>query len=156
MQLVAYLDISWHFFQDDIFSSWNLFIDFYSLETNFLHGTYFVLIFFLKTCCMVIFLFMKLVYWFFSSLNWFFSWNLFRVDLFHEICCILIFLFVQVVRWLFLIMKLIVFVKFVTCWFLFLGLAVCWFLLVKLVAYWFFSLWNLCIDISCRKVDLCS
>ena len=73
------------------FSSWNLYIDFSSLETNFSQRTYWMLIFVRgswcmlifdrESCCMLIFLFMKLVCWFFST------WNRF----FPETCCVVIF-----------------------------------------------------------------
>jgi len=85
------------------FSSWYLYIEFYPRETDFIHGTYFVcciLIFFLETLCVLIFL-----------------WNLLHVDFPFREACTLIFLF----------MKLIFPIELVACWFV---VHVFWWLLI--------------------------
>ena len=84
------------------FSSGNSYIDFSPRETDFLmelvacwffsHRTWCVLIFVRETYCTLIFLFVRHLHWFFSSLNFFCSWNLLRADFVHETCCVLIFL----------------------------------------------------------------
>ena len=53
----------------------------------------------------------------------------------------MIFIFV-IFTLIFLLVKLILFLEFVACWFFFLELAVSWFSFVKHVARWFFSLWS--------------
>ena len=79
-------------------SSWKLYIGFFSRETNFIRRISYVLITFLitfdpRTYCGLIFfqflklltylffIIMKLIHLFFSSWNWFCSWNFLSVDL---------------------------------------------------------------------------
>ena len=108
---------SWNFLRVDLYT-WNLFqvhgiwnflyIDFSPHETDFVHGTCNVLIFVHETSCILIFLFVKLVRWSFSSWNWFCSWNslcadfcswdLLQVDIsLRETCLMLNFLYVELI-----------------------------------------------------------
>jgi len=145
-----------------IFCSWNLlhvnffyfsldfYIDFSHRETDFVHGnccmlifvrgTFFVPIFVREAYCMLIFLFLKLMYWFLSSWNGFCSWNLLHANFVLQFYLILIFFIVKlivywfVLSWNFFIIIICVvnllhfgffFVKHDTYWFLFVKLVVC-------------------------------
>ena len=111
-------------------SSWNLYIDFPSRETDFVHGTCWVLISVCAASGVLFSLFKKLV------LSWFFSsWNL-NLE--------------------FLLVKLILFIDLAAWWFVFVQLlffcCVLIFLLVKLVASLFFTSWNFQVDFFLVKV----
>jgi len=160
--------------QLDDFVSWNLlhvYIDFLQLffqllnwffprETDFVHELCCILNLFeeLVACC---FLFMKfLACCYFSSWNSHIDFSSRETDFVHETCWVLIFysrnlLYVdfplrETCIFIFLLLKLILFMKAAPCIFLLVELVACWFLLVKLVyfsfqeivAYWIFS-WDL-------------
>ena len=123
------------------FFSRNLYIDLSSREDDFVHENHYVLIFFCGTC--FLFVFVKLVHYFFSLLNWFCSRNLLRVD----------FLFVDLIAvWFFILWMC--YIDFFSSWNWFCywnlllvdfmhGTCCCWFLFMKLVEAWFFSSWIL-------------
>jgi len=125
-------------------------------------GNFRMLIFVRKTCFILFFLFAKLVLWFFSSWNWFCSWNLL-----HAYFCSWSLLhlnfylhenFTQIFypcetdlvqgtcfTWIFVRGSgcvPILFKKLLSYWFSFVELAACWFLFLKLVLT-FFSSWKI-------------
>ena len=57
-----------------------MYFDFSPPETDFSHETCCILVFVCVTRCMLIFLFMKFVHWFFFSWKRFCSWNMLRAD----------------------------------------------------------------------------
>ena len=105
------LIFSWSFLRAGSFT-WNLLhVDFSRRETYFHHGTCLELIFVRVTCCMLIFLFVKLVHRLFFLWNWICSWKMFRSEFFCgkscvvifvcEACCVFILLFVKLLLWFF-------------------------------------------------------
>ena len=132
----------------------------YPLETDFVHGTGCVLILFSQNLCMLIFLFFKVVNWFFLSHESDFIHEAFckLTLLIYGTCCLLILFVKHVACWFFPLVKLVHSFSLLVKLNLFMKLlrAGCcsWsmlravFLFVKHFAYSFFSKWNLHIDFS--------
>ena len=125
---------------------------FLPVKLIFVQGTCCVLSFVRETRCMLIFLFMKLVHWFFSSWNWSCSWSFTRVLFVDLVVCL--FSLVEFLHVDFSLHEPYTFII-LTKIILFRKPAACWYSFVKLVAYWFFSSWNLNMDfIFPRETDL--
>ena len=156
-------------------SSWNLYIYLSPCEPDFVHGTslcwffvggtFCVLIFLRKTCCMLIYLFLKLTHCFCFSWNWFCSWNwllayfcswnlsyadfcswnLLCVDFSFRETCILFFLLVKMIFFSVNgIYDMLIFAHGTCCLLI---------LFVKLAICWIFSSWKLYIDFSPLETD---
>ena len=172
---ILFVELLAHWF----FALWNLYIDFFLL-TDFFHGTSLRSNFFVsETCCVLycfhetgcplFFLFVKLLRWFFSSLNSFYLWHLLRGDFFllikhfacwffspvnlyivffphktnfiHGTCCVLIFVHSTCC---------VIFVMETHCVlvFQFVKLIYWFFLLVKLILFLeFVACWVLCVEL---------
>jgi len=104
------------------------------------HKTYLILIFVFLELRQLFFLLVKLVSGKFCMLIFlieivtflFFSWDSLHVG----------FSLRETRSLIFLVVKIILFIQLVACWFSFMELIACWFLLVKLASRWFFSSWN--------------
>ena len=86
--------------------------------------------------------------WFFSSRNWFWSWNLLSAEFVRFTCGLLSFLFVKFLYWFFFSWNWISSWNMLRSEFFFVELVACWVLYVKLVACLFYSLLNLYFDFS--------
>jgi len=97
-----------------------------------------------ETSCLLIFLFMKLVHWFYLPEMIFFQGTYCLRFFVRKICCMLFFLLLKLELWkVLLLVNLILFKELVAYWFLF----------VMLVTCWFFPMWHLYINFSFRETD---